>query len=1042
MRSRWSEAALVLAIAVLGVLCGTCGSAESPPAPTLAIINKHRDPAVADLLFSKLAAGGEFALVERDQLARVLGEQELSSSARESSVRTGKLIGADALLFVEADRSLLHLRLVETQRGERVSEAVFALEHPDFPAIVEATKARLAALARKLRTPPPERLYVALGPITTFDAKRGSAETLATLSTLLGVRLVQNERVIVVERERLAEVVAEKDLGAAPVGELSRADALVRGRLLAADAAQLRLEFQVQFARGSPGATFDATIDRTNLGEGAAAVAVKIAGLLGLKDGAPDTSLAAEARGHYVSGLALLHAQLFEPALRSLETACLLDPKEEKRARTFAGGAGRCIGERIGRSVQGGSSIPAAEYLFYIDRLRTAMELARRHGIATATPLAENGNAFRFLAVQNDSLTAEDREHVAACRRELRGFFEWFCGGSESENHKRLLGDYAPLFFEEPRAALEYLRRILAAGGYPWSRLREHFFPRIDYWDKAVAGNLWSEFLEEIARDPSSEKQWAAVAERCFFSEAFPSAYSQGVRGKGQEAAQRLFAWLAARPENLDWVLSHEKWYIFLRLWHAMHSLPLEEQDRYFQSVMLKVLAKARGSEHDAFHYLSSRYHHSITNRHAPQDAPQIRKLLDAALATLAVSNPKLHREQREKLRADKSLSKLLGDAPNSEILMPEVPGGIRLFDSAKPGVGWFDAFNGLADGEVLWLAHTKPQALIVTRVEMRGRTSATIEFPVEASGQSAFEQLVLARSARFLFIADKYRVLAIPVAAKEPFLSASSYEIIGPKFGADETAGSHAREVTAGRDSRFRRITAVIPGEDAVYNALDQRTHDFSNRYGAIYRWRPGANECEFLCASDSLKPGPLNDCLPYSVAGGCASPDGKAMYFSLGDVPRQPSAWADGQRRGAWRFMPASNEWERIRERRFEASPLRPRFVSKTVFAIPVSGGGNDRLNVETGEFQHAPGAVSGTDARRGWEAKLEVESEVRFRRLYRVDAQGRTRLLSLTGREFDIGALIPTEQGLAVLLMGLQPGGNVPTTRGLVYLLPEEK
>ena len=88
------------------------------------------------------------------------------------------------------------------------------------------------------------------------------------------------------------------------------------------------------------------------------------------------------------------------------------------------------------------------------------------------------------------------------------------------------------------------------------------------------------------------------------------------------------------------------------------------------------------------------------------------------------------------------------------------------------------------------------------------------------------------------------------------------------------------------------------------------------------------------------------------------------------------------------------------------------------------------------------HSAGDISGADARRGWEAKLEVEAGVRYQRLYRVEGDQRTQILSLKAREYNIGPLIPTGQGLAVLLPVLQPGGNVPTTRGLVYLLPQEK
>jgi hypothetical protein len=47
-----------------------------------------------------------------------------------------------------------------------------------------------------------------------------------------------------------------------------------------------------------------------------------------------------------------------------------------------------------------------------------------------------------------------------------------------------------------------------------------------------------------------------------------------------------------------------------------------------------------------------------------------------------------------------------------------------------------------------------------------------------------------------------------------------------------------------------------------------------------------------------------------------------------------------------------------------------------------------------------------------------------------------------LSLKAREFDIGPLIPTARGLVLLISGLGTGGTKPTTRGLAYLLPEEK
>jgi hypothetical protein len=1032
---------LRLLIVALVAFIGANLCAQTPgAAPKLAIINQHRDPAVADLLFAKLSASGGFALVERDQFARIVKELELTSFSRENNVRAGQLVSADALLFVEPEKTLLHLRLVETHRGERIADAVYPLEKLDLDAIASTTQAQLEGLARKLRTPPADRIYLALAPITTFGRNAVGAETLGTLSTLIGVRLIQNDRVIVVERDNLASVVAEKDLS--PSREkLASAEIVVRGRVVTMDADRLDLEFQLQSTRDAEPAAFGVQVERTKLAEGAETVAAKIAKVLGLTAPAAGTSLAAEAQRHFLIGLTMLHAQLFEPALRSLETACLLDPPNKKSARAFVDGVVLCLEEQVGRGSGSGRTMAAEDYLFYIDRLRAALAVARQHDPTISSKIAESWRIRRFLIAKNEQLDADDRAQLAACRTELREVIERFSTNTTATDKKRQLGDWAPLFFDEPRAALAYFKSIVAAGGYPWSGLRDHVFPYIDYWDAALARKLWSEFLDEVARDPSLDAQFSAVAARCYFNEAFPNSYSGvAVRGKGREAAQQLFAWLAAQPENLEWVLAHENWYIFLRLWHALLSLPLDEQDRYFESVMLKVLAQARGSEHDAFNYLSARYIDGITNQHAPQDAPQIRRHLDQALATLAVTNPKLHREWLANLPANKWLSTLMDNAKIPEPAMPEVPGGVLLYDSARtePAIRTFDNFNGLADGDVLWLAHTKAKAIVVTRVEMTPRTSETFEFAVEGSGQSAFERVVLARSPRYLFVADKYRVLAIPVAEKAPFLSSSAFEIIGPRFGADETAGIFEREFSDGRES-FRRITAVIPAGEDLYIALDQRTHDYSNRYGAIYRWRPGARDCELICASDSLKSGPLNDCLPYSVAGGCASADGSAIYFFLAEVERQPAAFAEGQRRGAWKFTPASGQWERLREGGIGSLRRRPVFVSRTIFDLPGEGG-NDRFNLETLEIARAVGDISGADARRGWVAKLAIDSQVRYQRLYRVDGKQSALLFSLSGREFEIGPLIPTDQGLIVLLSGLQTGK--PTTRGLVYLLPQEK
>ncbi len=173
--------------------------------PTLAIINKLADPGPGDLLVSKLSGGG-FILVERDRLAEVLREQKLSLLSRGNIVQTGKLLGAEALLFLESEGKDLYARFVETAHGERIFDEVFPLPSPDLPSLVESLQERISGLSSRLLTPPDNRLYIALGPISSFRRTEAFQETLSTLTALVGVRLAAQERVILVERENLATV--------------------------------------------------------------------------------------------------------------------------------------------------------------------------------------------------------------------------------------------------------------------------------------------------------------------------------------------------------------------------------------------------------------------------------------------------------------------------------------------------------------------------------------------------------------------------------------------------------------------------------------------------------------------------------------------------------------------------------------------------------------------------------------------------------------------------------------------------------------------
>ncbi len=1016
--------------------------AHAAEKPTLAIINKLADPRPGDLLFSKLS-GGDFILVERDRLADAIREQKLSGLTRENNVRTGRLLGADALLFVESEKGILRLRLVETAHGERISDELFPLAHPDVPALAENVRARLSSLAARLRLPARERVYIALDPVSNDRPGTALQESLATLSALIGAGLAQQERIIVLERDKLASVAAEQPLTGKSASDLTSAGVIIHAHLRDSASGKLQLEYQIQRLGNESAKDFAITVDRRHLAEGAAEIRAKIIDALGVAV-PPTTSEGAEAPRQFHRGVALLHAQLFEPALRCLETACLLDPANETYARTYLGGVAECIYQRTGLDVESAAGISAADYLFYTERLRSAIAVALAHPPALSAPLAKGDRLSAFLVVHNPKLDADILAEVAACRSELREFFERFAAADPSG--WEVLGDNCSAFFENPRAALDYLRSMVEAGRYPYERLRMHMYPQAAHWDRPAALVLWNSYLDELLRKRELAAQFTALAARCYLQGAFSGYYSAEERGRGRAAVQQLFTWLQASNENLLWVLTHEKWDIYLRVWEAFDSLPLEEQDHSFEVLMPAFLAGAKGSERYIFEYLSRRYVTNVANKKAPQDTAKIRDFFNRALDRLATTNPALHKETLADLSDEPALAKLLHLTPGPSLPMPDIPGGVLLYDSARQGAIWQD-FNraaGLVEGDILWIAAIQEKGFVITRVEISQRTCETCIFPVPGTN-SLGNQLAIARSAGRLYVADGFRALVISVADHAPFLEAKRCEILGPKFGSDETAGTSERRTRDFDDDhpRFRQISGLIPAGDSIYVGLEQRTHDNTCRYGALYRWPIGAAVPELVCASDSLKPGPLNDCLPYSILGGRSDPGAQNVYLILQNTPYQSVSEEDGQRRTVvWKLETATGKFEWLSKARLGDSSERPRFLTATLFDIPGRYQTHYHFDLDTQTLSHAAGMLGGSDLGRGWYSTSQKADGVEYERVYRVEGGRNIRVLSLPSREFSFSTLLPTEGGLILILCDQISGGNSGVARGLAYLLPDEK
>ncbi len=689
------------------------------------------------------------------------------------------------------------------------------------------------------------------------------------------------------------------------------------------------------------------------------------------------------------------------------------------------------------------------------------MAVAELHPAAQSATLFKGDHGVNpFMALGSDlKLDEEGQAQLAACRAELRAFLERYATTGDWDP----LGSWCPYFLTDPREALAYVRGLEKAGHFPWRLLQSHVFGFLGHWNQAEARQLWDAYLDEVQQLPALDAQFAARMARCWTRSCFDQDfYLRTTRDKPEaraarvQASDELMAWMAEREEHVDFAADKSNAGWFRNIWRALEPLPLGDQDRYFERPMMRFLQRAQylDSYSHAFTYLSRRCASSLEKGGAPDDAPQIRKDVDRALAVLAASFPELHRDALGRVRNDPALAKVLTPEQLAEAA-PSLPGGVLLFDSAgeenpvKSYAGLSDgdfrwntyfrgSFEGLTEGDILWLARLREKALVVTRVVISRRTSETYVIPAPATGVAGRLKLSMSLSPTHLIIADCYRVYAIPLAKDAPYLDVARCQVAGPKFGKDETGGSSEAVAAAYQTgTHFRRVTAAFPAGDSVYLGLEERTVEGNCVYGALYRWRLGSAECELLSASDSLQPGPLNDCLPYRLLGGCATPAGD-VCFVLDTEPKQP---ADGRRRGLWKYTPAPAKWEQIDELAITFHEDPPRFRTPLVFDIP-TWSTHWQFDVAHGTVRLAKGAVGGADPERGWyhypEDAWGVRSEVVMRR----DGAGQSRRFAVPKRDGELASLLPTEQGLIVLVDARELTSGQPTLRRMAWLMPEEK
>ncbi|MCU0873981.1 MAG: CsgG/HfaB family protein, partial [Pirellulaceae bacterium] len=171
---------------------------------------------VADLLTAQLSDMG-VDLVERDAIGHVLDELKLNASglvAPERAVEFGKLASAEVVVLVESlpklAPPLVRLRAIETSTGVRLLDFLTLATTPDQDA--ETLLAELRRAKETWRTPVALRRYVSVLGVRNEEPGDYLTPAAQTLTTFLEHDLRHTPRVLILERDQLQRLTAERDL--------------------------------------------------------------------------------------------------------------------------------------------------------------------------------------------------------------------------------------------------------------------------------------------------------------------------------------------------------------------------------------------------------------------------------------------------------------------------------------------------------------------------------------------------------------------------------------------------------------------------------------------------------------------------------------------------------------------------------------------------------------------------------------------------------------------------------------------------------------
>ena len=211
---------------LIAAVCATSNGAavstltdDAPGEQRWAIVtgDDEADRNLADLLTVKLSAVNGVTLVERAEIRKVLDELQLNASGLmnpDKAVQLGRLLAADAILFmernVESQPPTMRVRLIDTRSGVRLLDLLGPAD--DLVTDIKAVVRELQQAPSKLAVPEDRRRYLGMLGIRNEEPSDYLSPVARGLAVLLEHDLGTTPETIVLEREQLSRLTAERDL--------------------------------------------------------------------------------------------------------------------------------------------------------------------------------------------------------------------------------------------------------------------------------------------------------------------------------------------------------------------------------------------------------------------------------------------------------------------------------------------------------------------------------------------------------------------------------------------------------------------------------------------------------------------------------------------------------------------------------------------------------------------------------------------------------------------------------------------------------------